>query len=109
VSRIPIRLDSKSKYRAKRTNGFASKKESARYDELCLMQKAGLIAELKTQVRFIFTIGGIDICTYVADFTYIDLASGKKIVEDVKGYRTNVYKIKARLMLAVHGIEILES
>ena len=40
------------KYRNKRTNGFASKKEAARYEQLAFMQKVGIIANLRTQVPY---------------------------------------------------------
>ena len=45
--------------------------------------------------------------TYIADFVYYE--GKKEIVEDVKGYRTDVYKLKKRLMWVVHGIEIRET
>ena len=47
-------------------------------------------------------------CSYVADHVYFDLALGKVVVEDVKGVRTEAYKIKKKLMLWVHGIVISE-
>jgi hypothetical protein len=33
---------------------------------------------------------------------------GKFVVEDAKGIRTDIYKIKRKLMLQVHGIQITE-
>jgi hypothetical protein len=47
-------------------------------------------------------------CKYVADFEYVD-DKGKRIIEDVKGYKTREYKQKRRLMRKQHGIEILET
>lgn len=44
---------------------------------------------------------------YIADFTYRD-SEGNFIVEDAKGFRTDVYKIKKKLMLWRFGIEIKE-
>ena len=44
---------------------------------------------------------------YIADFTYIT-KDGKFVVEDTKGIRTDVYRIKRKLMLQVHGIQIRE-
>lgn len=44
---------------------------------------------------------------YIADFTYRD-SEGNFIVEDAKGFRTDVYKIKKKLMLWRYGIEIRE-
>jgi hypothetical protein len=43
----------------------------------------------------------------VADFTYME--DGKLVVEDCKGFKTDVYKIKKKLMLWVHGIRIKET
>lgn len=45
---------------------------------------------------------------YVADFTYFDKEKGVPVVEDVKGMRTAVYKLKKRLMAERYGIEIAE-
>lgn len=49
------------------------------------------------------------VCVYVADFVYLDLFDGKEIVEDAKGYRTAIYKLKKKLMKAVHSIDIFET
>ena len=48
-------------------------------------------------------------CTHRADFVYYDVENKKLIVEDSKGVRTEVYKIKRKLMLHVHGIKIKET
>ena len=100
-----------SKYGNKRTNGFASKKEAKRYQELLLMEKAGEISHLRTQVPYDIDINGIHVCRYIADFVYHDEAmiGDRRIVEDAKGMRTDVYKLKKKLMLAVHGITIKET
>jgi hypothetical protein len=87
---------------------FASKKEAARYQNLQFQQRAGEITELKTQVPFKIEINGVLVCKYVADFTYINKA-GKTVVEDVKGVKTPIYKLKNKLMLVVLGINILET
>ena len=47
------------------------------------------------------------IAKYVADFTYED-KHGNLVVEDVKGRATATYRLKKKLMLACHGIEIVE-
>lgn len=87
---------------------FDSKKEAARYGELMLLAKAGAIQDLRLQVPFelIPKQAGERAVRYIADFVYTE--NGKMIVEDVKGVRTDVYKIKKKLMLAVHGIRIRE-
>ena len=46
--------------------------------------------------------------SYVADFVYVDCATGETVVEDAKGVRTKEYVIKRKLMLWVHGIRVKE-
>lgn len=94
---------------------FDSKKEARRYAELRLMERAGEISGLQTQVPFVLIPAqkdekGIVIeraASYVADFVYNQ--NGKLVVEDAKGYRTDVYRLKKKLMLKVHGIRIYET
>lgn len=88
---------------------FDSAKEARRYMELRLLQRAGKIKDLKLQVPFelLPKCGKNRAVKYVADFVYID-ENGNKIVEDAKGYRTEVYKLKKKMMLALLGIEITE-
>lgn len=101
----------RNKYGNKKTvldgHTFDSKKEAKRYSELKLLERAKEITDLQLQVRYPLMVGGKLICTYVADFCYT--SGGKKYVEDVKGVRTEVYKLKRKLMLAIHGIEIKEA
>lgn len=90
---------------------FASRAEARRYAELRLMALAGEIADLELHPRFRLVVNGQSIGAYVADFAYTDVATGRRVVEDVKGgqaTRTAVYRLKRRLMLACHGIEITE-
>lgn len=85
---------------------FASKAEAKRYGELRLLEKRGLIANLELQPRYDFIVNGVKIGFYKADFRYLE--NGAPIVEDVKGYRTDVFAIKAKLMRACHRIEVRE-
>lgn len=96
----------RGKYGNKRENGFDSRREARRHEELLLLEKARDIADLKRQVPFRIEINGELVCTYKADFTYIK--TGALVVEDTKGYRTPVYRLKKKLMKAVHGIDIKE-
>ena len=96
-----------SKYKNVRTNGFDSKKEFERYMELLLMEKAGEIRHLQTQVGFELHVNDIAIGRYVADFLYYE--NMRKVVEDCKGVLTPVYRLKKKLMLAIYGIEIKET
>jgi hypothetical protein len=86
---------------------FASHKEAARFAELCLLRRAGQISGLEVQPRFPITVNGVHICYYVADFSY-RLPNGLSVVEDAKGFKTPEYKLKRRLMLAVHNVEVVE-
>lgn len=103
----------KSKYHAIPTviDGikFASRKEALRYRQLKLMEQGKAIQDLKMQVAYPLikkSKYGREI-KYVADFTYYD--NGHLIVEDVKGVRTPVYKLKKRLMAEIYNIEIKET
>ena len=86
---------------------FDSKKEGFRWLQLRQLERDGQINGLQRQVVFVLAISNEIICKYRADFVYQEL--GKRIVEDVKGVRTDVYKIKKKLMKIILGIEILET
>lgn len=88
---------------------FDSKWESQRYLYLKSLEKAGRVQNLELQPRFLIIINGQKICTYVADFRYDkEDAEGnwEHIVEDAKGVETTEFKLKKKLMKAVHNIEI---
>ena len=85
---------------------FDSLAEARRYKDLKRLQEAGEISQLRLQPRYPIVVNGIPVCVYVADFSYI--GSTGVVVEDVKGMRTAVYRLKAKLMRAVHGIDITE-
>jgi hypothetical protein len=86
---------------------FDSITEYKRYLALSLEARAGLIKDLRLQVRYPLVAGGIHISTYVADFVYE--RDGQLVVEDSKGFRTREYLQKRRLMREIHGITILET
>jgi hypothetical protein len=102
------------KYRNKKTVidgiSFDSSKEARRYQELLLLERTGVIQNLRRQVRFPLSVNGQLICTYVADAVYIE--NGHEIVEDTKSPVTRklpVFRIKSKLMRAIHGIAIRET
>lgn len=70
---------------------FDSKKEAHRYIDLSLALKSGSIQDLKLQPEYLlqpaFDKNGkhYRAIHYIADFVYVQ--NGKKVVEDVKGYR----------------------
>ena len=88
---------------------FDSVKEYHRWGSLRLLERAGAISNLKRQVKYelIPKQVGERACNYIADFTYME--DGKLVVEDVKGMKTDAYRIKKKLMLWVHGIRIKET
>lgn len=102
-----------TKYRNKPTEidgiKFASRKEARRYSELKLLERAGEIDYLTLQVSYDITVNRVKICRYVADFVYFDKKINRTVVEDTKGIRTPAYKLKKKLMLAVHNIDITET
>lgn len=78
---------------------FDSKKEAKRYTVLRSLQEGGYIRGLELQVPFELVPkgNGERAVKYIADFVYWDTERGIHIVEDVKGYKTDVYKLKRKL------------
>jgi hypothetical protein len=116
---MAIRLPTQHKYGAKKTTidgiTFDSKAEAQHYSRLKLLQRAGEIKEIQIQPRYNLLeaykhpetgkkVQGID---YVADFlvTYSD---GRTEVVDVKGVKTEAYKIKKKLFESKYGKAIRE-
>ncbi len=108
---------------------FDSRKEARRFQELRLLEQAGQISDLRLQVKYqlippqrapsfeVYKSGPNKgrrkpgkllekECSYIADFVYVQ--DGETVVEDAKGYRTDVYIIKRKLMLKRYGIQIQE-
>ena len=73
---------------------FASRREAYRYMELKILQKIGDITDLELQPVFKFPMG----FKYVADFRYWDKRLGYFIIEDVKGVKTEVFKLKLKCL-----------
>ena len=106
---------------------FDSKKEASYYLFLKEEETAGKISDLRLQVPFVLipavwkkrikhlktknkeeTYCAQRSVKYVADFVYIDNATGQEEVVDVKGRKTKEYILKKKMMLAFHDIEIIE-
>lgn len=90
---------------------FDSKREASRYAELKLLERVGDIEKLELQPKFPLLVNGLKICTYIADFSYTDRRTGERVVEDVKSAPTKTaqYRIKVKLLKALHGIKVLET
>lgn len=99
----------------KTESGHQSVKESKRARYLHSLLAAGIITDLREQVDYELIPAQRDAagklvemaCVYRADFVYTD-DQGVLHVEDAKGMRTDVYKLKRKLMLSVHKIRIEE-
>ena len=93
---------------------FDSKKEANYYNQLKLLQRAGLIRDLELQKMFIlqpsFKLNNKTRrqITYIADFTYVSTEDNKMHVVDVKGFKTDVYNVKKKMFEYKYGIEIEE-
>lgn len=105
----------KNKYGNKKTvyNGrnFDSKKE-ADYCQLLDVLKSTAIESLRVnlyemQVPYLLEVNGIKICKYILDFK-VYYADGRTEHIDIKGYLTPVFRIKKKLMKAIHNIDIIE-
>lgn len=106
-----------SKYHARKTTAcgitFDSRKEASRYLVLKDMEEDGIIEDLRRQVRYelipAFDVDGrhYRAVYYVADFVYRE--DGREVVEDVKGLRTDVYKLKSKLFARRYGMSIKET
>lgn len=110
---------------------FDSKREAKRYQELKLLEQCGAIHNLRRQVVYeliptqreestrVYQKGrkkGQPIegkviekaVTYIADFVYVDNATGKLVIEDSKGFHTKDYILKRKMLLYFYGIKIQE-
>lgn len=91
---------------------FASKAEMRRYKELKLLEKAGKIKGLVLQPKYLLLEGFVrnevhhQPIHYVGDFLYYDKEKKRKVVEDVKGVETEVFRIKQKLFAYRHNIEL---
>jgi len=72
---------------------FDSKKEAARYNTLELLRSAGEVLTFTMQVPFRLP-GGV---RYVCDFL-VFWSDGSVTFEDVKGFRTESYKAKKKMV-----------
>jgi hypothetical protein len=79
---------------------FDSKKEAARYQVLKVFEKIGEIKNLKLQPVYKMEVNKQLVCKYIPDFEYQN-KDGTKFCEDVKGVKTPVFSLKARLFKAL--------
>lgn len=113
---------SQHKYGAKPTTvdgiRFASLKESRRYQELRLLEKAGEIEDLSLQPEFVLDVNDETLGVYRADFAYYPCHRsgphkgaiiGHQVIEDVKSppTKTPLWRWKVKHLKAQYGIEVL--
>lgn len=93
---------------------FDSKKEGEYYQKLKILEKKGLIKDLELQKEYLlqdkFVINGKTRrkITYRADFSYVSTEDDRLHVIDVKGFRTELYRVKKKLFEYKYGVEIEE-
>lgn len=81
--------------------------EGRRGEELRLLERVGKIANLRIHPKYDLHVRGVKVGTYAPDFDYLEPGRGI-IVEDVKGVRTAVYKLKKKIFEAEYGMKITE-
>ena len=112
----PFRAPSKYRNRKTVVDGitFDSKGEYAKWQELQLMEKAGLITNLQRQVTFVLAPSVVldgrkrPEMRFTADFQFLD-SDGQLVVADFKNPTTaneTAFKMRRHLMRSVHGIEV---
>jgi len=108
-SELKFQIPKRMKYRNVKTViddiTFDSKKEASYYGKLKLLVKSGDVLSFERKVRYKLIVNGQLICTYVSDFDVVWKDSGLKVT-DVKGVQTPMFKIKSKLMKAIHGIDV---
>jgi hypothetical protein len=118
VSRVNQFTKSKrSKYGAKRVvvdgESFDSQIEASRWSFLRIMERQGEITHLERQVEYKLIVNGVDCGSYFADAKYFtrptNTQRGEYVIEDTKGVKTDIYKLKKKLVEALYpGVKIKE-
>ncbi len=126
MNKRPRTKRKRSKYRNIKVTYFGiqfdSKKEGARYLVLRKLEEEGRISDLQLQVKFpLHSVTEDKVADYICDFAYNtqgtscfhdDIPGEWKpgtIIEDVKGVRTAVYRLKKKLFESEYGIDIKET
>lgn len=90
---------------------FDSKGEAARYTQLKLLERAGLVSDVQVQPSWDVMIEGQKFCTYTADFAYLCKERGRPVIEDVKTSGTQkdaAYRLRKRAAELAFGIKVDE-
>ena len=97
----------------------STKKQGLRWVVLRQWEREGKIKNLRREVPYRLEVNGVLVCKYVADHVYeifrklehIGISGWDVVVEDVKSpitRKNRAYRIKVKLMRAIHGIDIQE-
>jgi Protein of unknown function (DUF1064) len=119
--KLPTDKPKRSKYGNRKTTvdgiEFDSKREAELWPKLKAWAEIGGIWDLRRQVEYRLEVNGVLICKYRSDFEFStnDLRVGPTgsmvrvpvlHVWDAKGVKTREFRLKAKLMKAIHGIEV---
>lgn len=115
-------LVKKNKFNARKTkvdgHTFDSAKEAKRYAELRILEKQGVISNIKLQPKYMLVVNNLPVliksarypngrqASYRADFTYVE--NGQIIVDDVKSKATDTEasRLRRALVEAIYGVEV---
>ena len=92
---------------------FDSKRELREWLNFNILERTGLVTELRRQVKFdlhCFTDvsqSPVKVSTYIADMVCLD-NNGNLCVYDVKGVKTAMYRLKKKWVEAEYGVRIVE-
>lgn len=93
-----------SKYKSQKQSyggrSYHSKKEANYAFELDVRKKLGEILEYENQYKIDISINGIHICNYFIDFR-VTMADGTYEYHEVKGFETDLWRLKWLLTQAV--------
>lgn len=91
----------RSYYKTSKYNGFDSKFEAGKAQELELLKKAEEIVDYQTQVKIPLEVNGFHICNYYIDFV-VQHNDGTEEYIECKGFPTEVWKLKWKLFEALY-------
>lgn len=88
---------------------YRSTLEYKHHNKLRTLQLHGEVANIERELPFPLEVNGVFLCNYVLDFR-VTYADGRVEHVDCKSKPTltALYKLKKGLMLALHGIELIE-
>jgi len=86
---------------------FDSTGEQERNGELEWLVRDGAITDLEHHPRYPLEVNGVLVTTFEPDWHYRQ--DGVLVVEDWKGFATETYQFKKRLLLALYGIAVKET